>query len=235
MTHSLKPDESTVSLFQRHWRVYRIMVEENFLFHREAYVQLHEILAGIEAPFTFLDIGCGDAAHSALALKGTRVAAYQGIDLAPEALAFARKVLGSLHCPVSLEEGDYADALRSRTEPADVVWSGLALHHCRDDAKKAVLEDIRRILVPGGLFVFYENASPDGESRDGWLSRWDLQRPAWSAYDDADWTLMRDHVRAADFPETSSRWRQLAHETGFQAVEELFVAPTDLFRMYACR
>ena len=35
MTRSSAPDESTVSLFQQHWRVYRILVEENFLFHRE--------------------------------------------------------------------------------------------------------------------------------------------------------------------------------------------------------
>jgi hypothetical protein len=41
-----------------------------------------------------------------------------------------------------------------------------------------------------------------------------------------------DHVHAADFPETTSRWHSLGHEAGFDRVRELFVSPTDLFRMY---
>src|SRR5215208_7202749 len=178
MALSSAPDESTVSLFEQNWRVYRILVEENFLFHREVYARVHELLTNLEKPFRFLDLGCGDAAESALALKETSVAAYHGVDLAPGALAVAQKMVASLPCPVSLEVGDYTDALRRRTDPADVVWIGLSLHHCRHDAKEAVLHDIRRILVPGGLLLFYENTSPDGESRDDWLARWDLQRPA---------------------------------------------------------
>src|SRR5215217_7843720 len=143
MALSSAPDESTVSLFQQNWRIYRIMVEENFLFHREVYARLHEILAGIATPFRFLDVGCGDAANSALILKGTSVAAYNGVDLAPEALAIAEKTLASLPCPVTLEVGDYADALRRRTEPADIIWIGLSLHHCRYDEKETVLRDVR--------------------------------------------------------------------------------------------
>jgi SAM-dependent methyltransferase len=128
---------------------------------------------------------------------------------------------------------DYADALRQRTEPADVVWIGLSLHHSRHPAKRAVLRDVRRILVPDGLLLLYENTRRDGENRDRWLARWDLQRPAWTAYDDADWTMMREHVRAADYPETRSDWHRLAKQAGFHEVRELFVAPTDLFRLYA--
>jgi hypothetical protein len=46
---------------------------------------------------------------------------------------------------------------------------------------------------------------------------------------------MRTHVHAADFPETTTRWHELGHAAGFREVRELFVAPTDLFRMYAIR
>lgn len=233
MTSSSIPDGTTISLFQQHWRVYHIMVEENFLCHREVYAHLHDTLAELEAPFRFLDVGCGDAACVAVALRGTRVAFYHGIDLAPEALVAAQVNLGNLPCRVSLEVGDYANALHHRTEPADVVWIGLSLHHSRQLAKRAVLRDVRRILVPGGLLLFYENTRRDGESRDQWLARWDLQRPAWTAYSDADWTMMRDHVRAADYPETCSDWHRLAEAAGFRDMRELFVAPTDLFRMYA--
>jgi len=233
MTSSVVPDGTTISLFQQNWRVYRIMVEENFLFHREVYACLRDILAGLEAPFRFLDVGCGDAACTASALKGSHVARYHGIDLAPEALAVAQVNLAGLPCPVSLEVGDYADALHHRTEPTDVVWIGLSLHHSRHDAKTSVLRDVRRFLMPGGLLLLYENTRREGESRDEWLARWDLQRPAWTAYDDADWTTMRDHVHSADFPETGSDWHRLGKAAGFREVRDLFVAPTELFTMYA--
>jgi SAM-dependent methyltransferase len=233
MCSSVPPDPTTISMFQQQWRVYRIMVEENYLFHREVYARLHQVLAGIGKPFRFLDIGCGDATYSAQALKQTSVAAYHGIDLSPEALEFARTTLRALHCDVTLKVGNYADVLRIYTDPADVIWIGLSLHHCRHMEKEAVLKDIRRVLVPGGTLLFYENTSPDGESRDEWLARWDLQRPAWSAYTEDEWNAMCDHVHAADFPETCSAWDQLAKATGFEEIRTIFAAPTDLFRMYA--
>ena len=31
-------------MFHQHWQIYRTMVEENYLFHREAYACLHHIL-----------------------------------------------------------------------------------------------------------------------------------------------------------------------------------------------
>jgi hypothetical protein len=39
-------------------------------------------------------------------------------------------------------------------------------------------------------------------------------------------------IRAYDFPETTSQWQSPGREAGFGRVRELFVAPTDLFRMY---
>jgi hypothetical protein len=44
---------------------------------------------------------------------------------------------------------------------------------------------------------------------------------------------MTSHVHSADFPETCSGWRQLAMAAGFGQGQELFVAPTNLFRMFA--
>jgi len=47
-----------------------------------------------------------------------------------------------------------------------------------------------------------------------------------------EYEAMRAHVRDNDFPETTSQWHLLGREAGFGRVRELFVAPTDLFRMY---
>ena len=47
-----------------------------------------------------------------------------------------------------------------------------------------------------------------------------------------EYEAMAAHVRANDFPETTSRWQSFGREAGFGRVRELFVAPTDLSRMY---
>ncbi len=45
-------DASTVELFQQDWKLYRKMVDNNFLFLREAYAALHEVLVNDAArPF----------------------------------------------------------------------------------------------------------------------------------------------------------------------------------------
>lgn len=147
----------------------------------------------------------------------------------------ARETLTSLGCPVSLEQADFVERLPTWTEPVDVVWIGLGLHHLQAPEKLTVMRDTRSILRDDGLFLFYDNASPDGETRSGWLQRWDDQEPIWTAYTVADWNAMNGHVHEADFPETSSEWIRLGHDAGFSTIEERFISPSDLFRLYAMR
>ena len=129
-------EEPSLALFQRQWKLYRKVVDNNYLFHREAYAQLHRILVdeGVR-PFRF-------------------------------------------------------------------------------------------------LFLIYENASPDGEDRTAWLRRHDSQKPFWTALTPEEWDAITAHIHTADFPETTSRWRSLGREAGFSRVRQLFVAPSNLFRLY---
>ena len=55
-----EPDESASSLFEKQWQIYRKMIDNNYTFHREAYGELHRVLAyDAVQPFWFLDIACG--------------------------------------------------------------------------------------------------------------------------------------------------------------------------------
>lgn len=223
-------------LFQQQWQTYRILVDNNYLFHREGYALLHQALvAEAPRPFRFLDLACGDAGAAADALKDTPVAHYHGIDLSAAALALAAENLAALDCPVTLERRDFAEAVHDWPEREDVVWIGLSLHHLDTAEKLAVMRSVRRIVGERGLFLCYEDVMRDGESRADWLRRWDAQRPTWTAYDDAGWEAVTTHVHAEDFPETDARWRALGREAGFARVRELFAAPTDLLRMYRFR
>jgi ubiquinone/menaquinone biosynthesis C-methylase UbiE len=229
-------DEPALALFQKQWQLYRKVVDYNYLFHREAYNCLRRILID-EAiqPFRFLDVACGDASASVEALKGMQVASYHGIDLSEAALELASQALEKLTCPVTLDRPDFVEALRDRPESVDVAWIGLSLHHLQTPEKLSVMRQMRSVVGDRGHFLIYENATPDDEDRDAWLRRWDDQKPWWTALAPEEWDAGRAHVYANDFPETTSRWHALGHEAGFGQVRELFVAPTNLFRVYCFR
>ncbi|MBN9025416.1 MAG: class I SAM-dependent methyltransferase [Rhizobiales bacterium] len=222
-------------IFQRDWKIYRKFIDNNYLFHREAYACLRSVLSREMSgkSFSFLDIACGDAGASIDALRGAGIVHYEGIDLSRAALDIADANLLALGCPFVLKEGDFAEVLSQREEPVDFVWIGLSLHHLRTPEKRSVMRAVRSIIGENGRFLIYENTSPDGENREGWLERWQAQRPFWTAFDAAEWDVTWNHVSAADFPETVSGWRSLAEEAGFKRARELFVAPSDLFRLYS--
>jgi SAM-dependent methyltransferase len=223
----------TQELFLEQWQVYRKMVDNDYLFHRGAYDCLHRYLRDeVTGPFRFLEVACGDAGKSSEALLGTAVSEYRGIDISQPALEIAGRNLARLPCPVTLSQGDFVAALRDWQEAADVVWIGLSLHHLLGPAKAETLRDIRRIVGETGRLLIYEDASPDGETRQQWLERWDAQESHWPAYSRQEWMMVNDHVHASDFPETDSNWHALGRSAGFARVSTLFVSPTDLLRLY---
>ncbi|WP_114947847.1 class I SAM-dependent methyltransferase [Microvirga calopogonii] len=228
---------ATQAIFQTQWQTYRKVIDRNYMFHREVYGLLHEILV-TEAPqpFRFLDIACGDATGSAAALKETAVARYVGIDLSEQALALAAETLKPLPCPVTLVQADFAEALANWSEPVDVVWIGQSLHHLGTDAKGGVMHHVRRILNANGLFLIWEPTLSDGEDRDGWLDRFEHgSPPLWPDLDATEWDAMITHVRASDYPEPVAGWRALGLNAGFRTAETVFVAPTELARVYRYR
>ncbi len=232
---NVQPNCDASDLFQKEWSTYRKMVDNNYLFHAEACHWLHGILAERASPFHMLDIACGDAGTTVKALEGTSIAKYTGMDLSLPALEIARNNLHVLNCPVELLHAEFSQALENWNDPIDIVWIGLSLHHFRSPQKLSVMREVRRLLNRDGLFLVYENASPDGEEREAWLNRWDRQKPLWRAFSPSEWQAMATHVHENDFPETATRWHELGREAGFNDIHEVFTAPSNLFRMYSFR
>jgi SAM-dependent methyltransferase len=221
-------------LFLEAWQVYRKMVDNDYLFHRDAYVCLHEVLADeVDRPFRFLDVACGDAGMSVGALAGTRISHYTGIDISEQALAIAADNVKALGCQTKLRIADFAADLASWEDPLDIVWIGLSLHHLLAPGKLDVLRHIRRNLGDKGMLMIYEDTSMNGESREEWLGRWDAQKPRWTAYTEDEWNFVTSHVHTSDFPETDETWRALGRESGFGVVRERYRSPTELLRLYS--
>ena len=123
--------------------------------------------------------------------------------------------------------------MADRPEPADVVWIGLSLHHLQPADKLVIMREARGALEGKGQLMIYEPTRRERESRDGYLERFTtINQPIWSALTDAEWATILDHVTHCDFPETASGWLGLGSEAGFLQQSELFVAPTDLYRLF---
>ncbi len=227
---------TSATLFQQEWLTYRKIVDNNYLYHREAYAALRQLLLSRQpSAFSFLDLACGDASSTVEALKGTAIASYTGVDLSADALTYAEANLPELGCAVELIRGDLTDVIMTCSRSFTIVWVGLSLHHFRAPQKLALMREVRRIIPVGGMFVVYENTFLGAETREDWLARWDNQGPQWGALTLQEWEAVTRHVHDHDFPETDSDWHSLGAAAGFLAVDELFLSPSRLFRLYAFR
>jgi SAM-dependent methyltransferase len=108
-----------------------------------------------------LELGCGSGNDAArLAHEGFRVVAT---DLSGEAVAAARQKYGDL---VDARVLDVAAGLPFAEASFDAVMANVALHMFTDEVTRAVVADVRRVLRPGGLFLFHVNAHDDRPLRE---------------------------------------------------------------------
>ena len=89
-----------------------------------------------------LDLGCRDGSLSRAYADGNEIV---GVDADREALAAAKKLGIETHWADLDEPLDFADA------SFDVVVAGELLEHLRDPHR--IVDDVRRVLRPGGVFV----------------------------------------------------------------------------------
>ena len=59
-----------------------------------------------------------------------------------------------------------------------------------------------------------------------------VNEPRWSVLTAEEWEQIRRHVISCDFPETAAVWCELGRRAGFGAARQLFVDPTDFFRLF---
>lgn len=224
-------DANAMEQFQRQWGAYQKLVDSDVLSHRAAGAILHDALARVPKPFTFVDIACGDASLTKRALQGTKVSHYHGIDLSEPAIELAEKMLDGALYEVDLDHEDFVEALEKRPEPADVAWCGLSIHHLVTEDKLKLLKAIRG--ATSIALLIYEPSRRDGEDRETWLRRFlAAQEPTWTTLTPEERGQIVHHIETSDLPETASGWIDLGRQAGFARATQLFVDPSDGLRIF---
>ena len=225
-------DAAALEQFQQQWASYQKLVDSDCVSHRAVGDLLGAALKEtFRRPFQILDIACGDASLMRRVLPGTTVGHYHGIDLAEPALELAAKNLAGMPFAVDLDHRDFVQAMNDRPEPADVSWCSLSIHHLPTDGKLRLLEATRRST--NSFLMIYEPTRLDHEDRASYLDRFTaVNRPLWTMLTPEEWGQIEHHVRGCDLPETSAVWLSLGRDAGFSTARQLFVDPTDFYRVY---
>jgi SAM-dependent methyltransferase len=105
--------------------------------------------AGIEPGATVLEIGCGTGNVLLLAARAVPGATLIGLDPDPAVLAVAGRKARRAGVPLRLDHG-YADRLPYPDGSVDRVLSAFMLHHLPADQQRDALQEVRRVLAPGG-------------------------------------------------------------------------------------
>ncbi len=103
-----------------------------------------------------LEIGCGTGVTTACLLAKRKDARIESVDNAPAMLSQARQLLAPALAAqrLRLVENDALSHLQGIPDASvDIVASAYTLHNFLHGYRRRVLEDVLRVLKPGGLFV----------------------------------------------------------------------------------
>lgn len=200
-----KIQDSAVEVFLKSWQVYQDIIAHNYMFHREISVAARSALTTFkpDRSLRVLDLGCGDASMVLPLLSADRVSRYIGCDLSQPALDIARTQLDAQQIPNQLICDDMLlVASELPNASADVVFSSYAIHHLNAINKQRILEDIARVLVPGGCLVLIDIFREPEEDRTAYMRNYmGVVLDQWANLSPESRDLVIDHATAYDFPE----------------------------------
>src|SRR5690242_12922877 len=165
---AVSPDEhasaSSVAVFDRYAATYDSTVDasirasgETVEFFAQLKAELLTRLAAsrIAAP-RILDFGCGVGNLARAIAERWSTAHVVGCDTSPESVAHARLLRGS-----ALDAPSFVDFRGDRVPFADrtfdIVCASCVFHHIEQDEHAHWVQELRRVLKPGGLLVLFEH------------------------------------------------------------------------------
>jgi ubiquinone/menaquinone biosynthesis C-methylase UbiE len=130
----------------------------------------------VESGDVVLDLGCGSG-YAGRALKDTDDAGcVYGLDGSPEMTRNAREYTED--ADVGFVVGDFG-SVPFADDAIDHVWSMEAFYYASDPIE--ALEEVRRVLKPGGTFYCAVNYFEENVHSHDWQAKIDVEMTRWSA------------------------------------------------------
>lgn len=115
----------------------------------------------VEPNHHILDLGCGTGTFIVRLKRQFPTAPVNGLDPDPKALRRAEAKLSRAGIAVQLDRG-FSDQLPYKDESFDRVFSSFMFHHLDDQQREKSLEEVFRVLKPGGSFHLLDFVPKDG-------------------------------------------------------------------------
>lgn len=216
-------DSDTTALFRRSWSLYDFITERNYMFHRELYADIANLLRqrAESGPYRLLDLGCGNARYLAPCLKSAPPLAYTGIDLSAAALAEAETWLAPLP-NIKLVQDDLLAAVECSSASCDIIFSGFALHHLAAADKQRFFYAAATRLTPGGWLLIIDVMRKPDQSRADYLSSYIAFMAAnWHELPPDQFAEAQAHIEAHDYPEDSATLEAMGRAAGFTSAQPI--------------
>lgn len=228
------PENISTEIFIKNWSIYRKIIENDNMSHKDGYAILKEILSDeMNEPFSFLDLACGDAYYSSRTLKDTKARQYIGIDVSDQALTLANQELKNLDIEFTLLRGDFFDFDKILEDPVDVVWVGFSIHHLETLEKLEFMKKVKNALGNQGVFMIYEPILIEGEDLESYYHRFEKTfKEHWRGLNKKEADSLLEHVRESERPETTIDWINIGRDAGFKRAEKVFSEKTGLYEIF---
>lgn len=216
--------QSIGDFFGKKWPLYQKAIRRNVLCHEEMFGALDDFLNErfTNHPFAFADLGCGDASAAFGVLQNKAIDHYIGVDAAPDLIAKATSILGSLNCQKTLLCSDMATAVRDLPVSVDVILCSYSMHHLLAEEKETFIHSCYQRLKAPGYLIMIDGIAMENESREQWLHRLEqrfLTNVPESTTDELD-QIMK-HPREADYPGTIAEFRSISERSPWQRFDVL--------------
>lgn len=214
------------TFFDESWTLYQKILYYNHMHHRQLYAIVHTLLAQATEAFDFLDLGCGDASFSAIALANTPIVSYTGVDLSHRALEKAASHLAPLRVPIRLFLQDFGEFVQHSQQQFAWVLSAFSLHHYSSSQKYNFLRSLHRLLPANGTLILIDVFRRDQESLPEYYHRYIGHACAvpWQLTG-REFRRLEEHITTSDLPESPTAMVSIANGAGFQKADWLFLAP----------
>lgn len=218
-------DSCAVEVFLKSWRVYQDIVAQNYMFHREISDSVRTKLANFQTheKLRILDLGCGDGSMTLPLVSANRIASYIGCDLSKPALDIAQERIDILGAPAKLLCDNMLNVVREQSDNSlDLVYSSYAIHHLNAIQKQQIIEDIARVLKPGGMLVLIDIFREPMEDRAAYMKHYmGHLRATWCNLSPESQDLVIDHATNYDFPETAEFYEALCQKNRLKGCVQL--------------